>query len=195
MIDDATEARDLLLGLVVLSVAFTFFLGSPEIVTEPALAARLFVLCAVTAGSGFLAHELAHKVVAQRLGRVAAFQANLRLLGITLISGLAGFLFAAPGAVTHRGPSSIRDRGLVAIAGPLANLVLILVFVLVSVLPHPVLFTLGAFGIWINALLAGFNLLPVGPLDGKTVWRWHRGLFLVVAIPVWAIAAMILLPV
>jgi len=30
----------------------------------------------------------------------------------------------------------------------------------------------------VNGMLASFNMLPVGPLDGRKVFAWNRGFFL-----------------
>jgi len=38
--------------------------------------------------------------------------------------------------------------------------------------------TLGRFGIVINLFLAAFNLVPFGPLDGKTVKQWSTPVWL-----------------
>jgi Zn-dependent protease len=41
----------------------------------------------------------------------------------------------------------------------------------------------GLRGISINFLLAGFNMIPFGPLDGRTVLDWSRGYYALVAVP------------
>lgn len=177
----STEIRDLLVAWLLLSVAFMLFLGRPTILLTPDVAIQLFAICAITAGVGFLVHELAHKGVAIRFGQSAMFRTEYRLLAITLLSGLAGFLFAAPGAVYHRGRPDQRVTGLVSVAGPVSNLLLLIVFFPLSFVPIGLIATIGTFGIWINAFLAAFNMLPFGPLDGRTVWEWHRGVFVLVA--------------
>ena len=37
-------------------------------------------------------------------------------------------------------------------------------------------------GLQVNAMIAAFNMLPVSVLDGKKVWAWNKGVFLVLII-------------
>jgi Zn-dependent protease len=75
-----------------------------------------------------------------------------------------------------RGESREFETGRIAVAGPLAN---ILIAVLAYGLYHFVFFEVGVLGkimgfiALVNALLAAFNLLPFGPLDGVKVIRWN----------------------
>jgi Zn-dependent protease len=168
------EARDLLAAWLVLGLAFgLFFAGGFDAIRREGLPVGLLVISLLTAGVGFLLHELAHKVVAQRFGQRAAFQADYGMLAFAVFGALAGFLFAAPGAVVHRGRVTKRENGLIALAGPLTNVALAIGFVPLLLLPG----RLGSLGVLVNAGLAGFNMLPVGPLDGRTVWRWSPAVF------------------
>lgn len=174
------ELTDLGLAWGVLAVAFALFLGQPaQFVAAPGTALSLLLLSAITVGAGFLLHEIAHKVVAVRFGQRASFKANYRMLVVAVLSALAGLIIAAPGAVHHRGRVTRRQRGVIAVAGPVTNLVLVVVFAPL-VLVGGFIGDIGRFGVVINAFLAAFNMLPFGPLDGKTVWSWHRGIFALV---------------
>ncbi|WP_267162056.1 metalloprotease [Halovenus salina] len=177
------ELRDLAVAWLALSVAFTFFLegdfirGQPIYAPDIGALVRVFLLSTATVGAGFLLHELAHKVVAVQFGQIAAFRAKYDMLAITVASGVAGFLFAAPGAVYHRGAITARQNGLVAVAGPVTNLVLAAVFLIPFVLGGGFVAEVGQMGVLINIFLAAFNMVPAGPLDGKTVAQWHKGVF------------------
>jgi len=178
------EIRDLLLAWFALGLAFTFFIGLPRPVqtaTNLSLAelARVFGLSVVTVGTGFLLHEIAHKVVAIRFGQVAAFRANYGMLGLAIASGLAGFLFAAPGAVYHRGRITARQNGLVAVAGPVTNIGLAVLFLPLYFGPG-IVGEIGRWGLLVNVFLAAFNMIPFGPLDGNTVLSWSYSVFALV---------------
>jgi Zn-dependent protease len=175
-----TELRDLAVAWVALSLAFTFFFEGPGVVQSPAVVA-VFVTMFATVGTGFLLHELAHKVVAVQFGQVAEFRADYGMLLLAVAGGLAGFIFAAPGAVHHRGHITKRAHGLVALAGPVTNLGLAAVFLPVALVSPAFM----RYGVGINLLLAAFNMLPFGPLDGRTVLAWSKPVFAVAfAVPV-----------
>ena len=110
-------------------------------------------------------HEFSHSLVARSHG--------LPMKGITL------FIF---GGVAEMGdePSSAKTEFLMAIAGPIASVVIavLLYFVYLSgkgFMPRTMLGVL-AYLSWMNLLLAAFNLIPAFPLDGGRVLRsalWH----------------------
>lgn len=196
------EIRDLGAAWLALGVAFTFFfrrdvafglLGATgEFPLDTAVVTLLMSMG--TVGIGFLLHELAHKVVAIRFGRVAEFRANYTMLALAIGFGLAGFLFAAPGAVYHAGREvTSRQNGLIAVAGPITNLLLAAVFFpLVVVAPDGLLLQVGQLGVSINLILAAFNMLPFGPLDGRTVISWSILVFALVftvsvVLAIWAV--------
>ncbi len=138
-------------------------------------------------------HELAHAFVADKLGdNTARWHGRLRFNPLahldtwgTVMLLLFGFGYARPVPVNPRNfRNPKRDMALVALAGPVSNLLLAAIslglFRLVLLLP----LTETAFNIaWIvlinvfasvNLGLAVFNLLPVPPLDGSRI----LGLFL-----------------
>ncbi|WP_277552450.1 metalloprotease [Halobaculum limi] len=195
------ELRDFLLAWVALSVAFTVFFagGGTTVINNLALGAYgtlggLFVVSLLTAGVAFLLHELAHKVVAVRYGQRAAFRADYGMLFLAVVAATAGFLFAAPGAVHHQGRITQRQNGLIALAGPVVNLVLAVVFAPLLLLGlagfSGILLTVGTYGVAVNLLLAAFNLIPFGPLDGATVRAWSTPVWLGVFIPSAVVAVL-----
>ena len=181
---DRTELRDLALAWLALGLAFTFFLAPRGFLqsgfVEFSDLARLFVRSIITVGTAFLLHELAHKIVAVRFGQVAAFRADYGLLALAVASGLAGFLFAAPGAVYHRGRITDRQNGIIAVAGPVTNLILAVAFFGPFLLLSGFAGDIARLGVLVNLGLAVFNMIPFGPLDGRTVLDWDRTVFALV---------------
>jgi Zn-dependent protease len=98
------------------------------------------------------------------------------LLASVTLAFFTGLVFAAPGAVMFRGHTRPFETGRIAAAGPSANIVITFVtYVLyrfVAVKGDLVTTVIG-FICLVNSLLATFNLLPFGPLDGKKVVEWN----------------------
>lgn len=182
----ATEVVHLGVSVVVLSYAFSILFGtgtSPLGRFVPAPDALLAAFVAVA--SGFVLHELAHKIVAQRYGHWAEFRAHFPGLGISvLIAAFLHVLFAAPGAVVIQGRVTPRENGLISLVGPGTNFVVALVclpFFAFKVNADDFVTTLFGTVAGINALLAVFNLLPFGPFDGRKVLRWNAPVYVAVA--------------
>ena len=143
---------------------------------------RILLTAALTAGLGVVLHELAHRVVARHYGATAHFVANDRMLIISIVLAFTGFLFAAPGAVWYSGWLTKRQVGLVAAAGPITNMLLAVLFVVLLVAARTAdvsgLVTGGLMmGFYVNAMLGIFNMLPLGPLDGTKVLAWSTPVF------------------
>ncbi|MFC4408086.1 hypothetical protein [Haloarchaeobius iranensis] len=173
-----TELRDLVAAWLGISIAFAILYVVYGFGSRTNLDIGLpvaIVICAVTAGVAFLLHELAHKFTAQRFGYPAAFKADYNMLLLAVFSAMVGFLFAAPGAVYHP-QTTERESGLIALAGPATNVALLAVFYPLYLFPG-VVGVVGSLGVWINAFLAGFNMIPYGPLDGKKVWNWSKPVY------------------
>jgi Zn-dependent protease len=185
------ELLDIGVAWAALSVAFAVFFGGGGrvLLYDPAILLGLLPASLVTAGLGFLLHEMAHKVTAIRYGQVAEFRADYGMLFLAVAGALAGFLFAAPGAVYHRGRSTLRENGLIALAGPLTNVALGMVFFPLELVLGGTLGSVAALGVRINFLLAGFNMIPFGPLDGNTVKKWSVPAFVGFGLPCFALAA------
>lgn len=112
-------------------------------------------------------HEFAHSIVARRYG--------LPIRGITL------FLFGGVAEMEEE-PRSAKAEFFMAIAGPIASVILAGVFYGVAAMlsrfdqPEVVSGVFRYLG-FLNGLLAGFNLIPAFPLDGGRVLRaflWAR---------------------
>jgi Zn-dependent protease len=138
---------------------------------------------AVAAVSGFVAHEMAHKVVAQRHGFWAEFRASPAGLFFSVATALFGILFALPGATMIGGMGDVREWGRTSVAGPAVNLVeasvfLALSYFSVTLWDNALIWVTLIFLALVNGIFAVFNLLPLGPLDGRKVFRWSRAVWI-----------------
>jgi len=142
----------------------------------------IFGIYFLTIGLGFIFHELGHKLVAQHYGFVSEFRADFSMLFIMLaISVFSRFILLAPGAVMIWGRPTIKQNGIISIAGPLINLILAIIFVIIQIIIGPTLIT--SIGLSVNAFLGIFNMLPFWVLDGKKVLNWSTKYYLLVMIP------------
>ncbi|NLY40051.1 MAG: site-2 protease family protein [Desulfovibrionales bacterium] len=143
---------------------------------------------------GITCHEVAHGYVSYLLGDPTAKQAGRLTLNplkhldpvgtlTLLLTQLIGWAKPVP---IHPGYYKDYRRGilLVSLAGPLANFGVMLFFALVlklilvfgavpgstsSEYIMPALANIAVAGIFINAILGTFNLLPIPPLDGSKI--------------------------
>ena len=93
-----------------------------------------------------------------------------------ILALFTGIVFAAPGAVMFRGETRRFEMGRIATAGALANIIIAAITLPLYVFVFFEMEMIGkivGFVCLVNALLATFNLLPFGPLDGAQVIRWH----------------------
>ena len=129
----------------------------------------------------FLIARAGHKIVAQRYGCWAEFRAWTFGLLMAVISGFAGFLFAAPGAVYIRGYLSKEDNGKVSAAGPLMNIVVASLLLPVLIFFPGIILELGTL-LWmicfLNSFIGAFNMIPVPPLDGSKIIKWNPGIWI-----------------
>jgi len=161
------EKRDLLAAWTILGLAFANILGG--------LSLSSVIVALLTAGLGFLLHELAHKIVAQNYGLNAEFIADYKMLAVAFFGSFAGIIFAAPGAVYTRGVRTREQQLWITSAGPVTNILLAVLFLAV---PGQI----GSYGNTINTWLALFNLIPFGPIDGKKILEVSKPVYLVLVI-------------
>lgn len=116
-------------------------------------------------------HELSHSLVARRFG--------IPMRGITL------FIFGGVAEMSEEPPSA-KAEFLTAIIGPISSLVIAAVFYGLLQAGESVGWPTAINGVlfylvWVNVVLALFNLLPAFPLDGGRVfrsalWLWKKDL-------------------
>lgn len=179
-------------------------------------------------------HEVAHGWVAMRLGdRTAQMLGRLTLnpfkhidpVGTILVPGvllvMGGFMFgwAKPVPVTFqnlRQPKS--DMAWVALAGPLANLFMAIIWGAITklglmlykadIMIGEPMFYMGIVGVLANTMLMMLNLLPLPPLDGGRIlvsllpgplsWKVSRiepyGIFILLGLIYFGVLSLVLWP-
>jgi len=192
------EIKSLSVAVIVLTFAFAIVFSRNSLIQisgsgfntmEFMTALPISFIAVVTA---FALHEMAHKIVANHFGLPASFSysRNGLLLAAFLSFGL-GFLFAAPGAVYIYGYPSRKENGLISLAGPFTNLLVAIIFGLLSIFSVMMFLfglgisyvTIGLFQICtINVIIGAFNMIPVMPLDGAKILRWNSAIYIAMAI-------------
>ena len=169
-----TEIRDLVKAWLAISFAFAMVLRHGIELSFY----QVFIVSAVTAGTGFLLHELGHKFVAQRYGCFAEFRSFDQMLFLAIVMSFFGFVFAAPGAVMIMGRIDAKRNGIISAAGPVVNLILALFFLsILFMFPSGLLEILAFYGFYINSFLALFNMIPFGLFDGSKIIRWNKKVY------------------
>lgn len=166
------EIRDIIISITALSIAVSGI--GPDWPGLQQVSINLFSV-SIPLSIAFIVHELSHKAIASNFGYRSFYQMWPQGLLFALVIGIASsgkFLFAAPGAVLIQATSSsMRENGIISLAGPLTNLGLAGLFFLLLGLPS-IMGHMAAFGVMINLWLALFNLLPFPPLDGSKIFQW-----------------------
>jgi Zn-dependent protease len=187
---DKAEAFDIIVSVLAIALVFTFYQLGLKL--DPSTFLFFMAAAIITLGSGFVLHELAHKYFAIRYGARARFQAWPAGLALALVVAVvpqiiwgpgAGIFFIAPGAVYIYAmrPISIKENGIISLAGPATNWALSILFLApLLFLDMPLqLARVFAIGVAVNGWLSLFNLIPFFPLDGSKVlaWDWKVWLF------------------
>ncbi|MGD0257371.1 MAG: peptidase [Thermoplasmata archaeon] len=191
------ELRDLAIAFVVLTLDLTIVLSGGGLTLlgsgDVGVVLEVVLVAAAAALTGFVAHEMAHKISAQRRGFWAEFRMSPAWLLFSIVTAFFGFLFAAPGATVIGGMGNRDDWGRTALAGPVINMVFSIAFYAGAV---AAIYVAPAAAFWliflafINGWFATFNLIPFGPLDGRKVLTWNSGVWAIALVIAGALAAL-----
>jgi Zn-dependent protease len=190
------EKKEIKESIGFLTVAFALALsgGLYTVLDDYSVLLRTLPMAFAAVLTGFLLHEIAHKWMAQQYGCWAEYRGNKRGLYFALaMSAFLGVLLAAPGAVMVSGRITDRQNGIIAAVGPITNIVIALVVLPVYILTNSmegqitIINELARFIVLINLILAGFNMIPIQPLDGSKVIVWNKGAYFGIILAVLAI--------
>ena len=166
------ELKDLLKAWIAISLAFGIAIDGFSFSSKFYLN---FIIASLTVGTGFLLHELGHKIVAQKYNCFAEFRSFDNMLILAIAMSFLGFIFAAPGAVMISGRITLKKNGIISIAGPTVNLILASGFyILLFLRPEGILGKIASFGFSVNSWLALFNMIPFGLFDGYKILKWDK---------------------
>ncbi len=165
-------------------VALVGFSLNPGLLRTP----QLLLIMLLGFAASFIIHEIAHKIMAQNKGLFAEFRIFPLGAVITAITALLPIKVIAPGAVNIMGATTRRELGVIALVGPLTNIILAVVLAPVSMITNLyILRTLAD----LNAFIAFFNLIPFPPLDGHKILTWNTTTWIITFIA--ALALMIII--
>ncbi|UCH89455.1 MAG: metalloprotease [Thermoplasmata archaeon] len=190
-----TELQHLAMAIGVLSLAFAIVLSSVLYNQDYNRFIFMLIISFIIVSTGFALHEIGHKYMAQRYGHWAEFRYSAMGLFIALIISAFGWIVAAPGAVYIRGNVTEEENGKISAMGPWVNIGLTPLFwgivFMAVILNSEFLVNLGVIGAILNPIIAGFNMIPLYPLDGSKIWKWNPAhyIFMVLIIGALLVAA------
>jgi Zn-dependent protease len=178
------EISELGIGWLISSFVILYITGTLfEVIQKGRIPDTLLIYLFVL-GISFFTHELMHKFTAIKYGARAHFKLSREAIFMSLIGIIIGFPILATGAVYWWGEAAASPgiRGRVSASGPISNFILAGIFFIIQgigvfLLPESaalseLLLIIGFTGVWLNAFLGIFNMLPLGILDGAKVLAW-----------------------
>ena len=128
------EVRDLIIAFIVIS--FAFAIANVQFDLHGIISILPIVMVGV--GIGFLLHEIGHKYVAMKYGYRAEFEVWPLGLVIAIITAFIGWVFAAPGSANIYAENMTDEiNGRISVAGPMANMALAIIFIVIAALIYP----------------------------------------------------------
>lgn len=130
-------------------------------------------------------HDFAHRYFATKHGQ----DADTRFWGLgTIIMFITAWLFGNAFGASYRNlvnrtdDENPRTIGIEMVAGPVVSIILTFVF-LSMVMLGGVWAIAGGIGFTINLITAVYSLMPIETMDGLAIWRWNKGIYLALFIP------------
>jgi PKD repeat protein/Zn-dependent protease len=130
-------------------------------------------------------HDFAHRYFATRHGHDADTQFWWLGTGIMFLTAwLYGNAFAQSyrNLVKRQEKDDMREMGIEMVAGPCVSIFLMVLFLSLTQWGGIWAFA-GGVGFSINLITAVYSLMPIGTMDGGAIWKWNRGIYLGLFVP------------
>jgi PKD repeat protein len=178
-----SAAEVIIIEAAVIMVALAFILADRvELTLENVL---IYILVGAVS---VVLHDFAHRYFATKHGQ----DADTQFWGLgTVIMFVTAWLFGNAFAQSYRnlvnreGEENVRETGIEMVAGPCTSIVLMTLFLALSGLGG-LYAVAGGVGFTINLITAVYSLMPIETMDGRAIWRWNRGVFLALFVPMFA---------
>lgn len=145
----------------------------------------ILLMVIVVSGVTAVAHELAHRYFSKRYGIGAEYKFwDIGTLSLIVTTILFSTPFGQPARniINRSGSMDVRKQGMISLAGPIASLLLSIIFLVLFILKiGPA--SLGSEGFKISMLACVYSLMPFEPMEGKIVMTWNKWLWALVFIP------------
>jgi Zn-dependent protease len=130
-------------------------------------------------------HDFAHRYFATKHGHDADTQFwGLGTIIMFVTAWLYGNAFAQSyrNLVNRKGEDNIKEMGIEMVAGPCISIILMILFLALTRLGG--LYAIaGGVGFTINLITAVYSLMPIETMDGGTIWKWNRSVYLLLFVP------------
>ena len=130
-------------------------------------------------------HDFAHRYFATRHGHDADTQFWWLGTGIMFLTAwLYGNAFAQSyrNLVNRQEEDDPTEMGIETVAGPCVSIILMVLF-LALIQWGGIWAVAGGVGFSINLITAVYSLMPIGTMDGGAIWKWNRGIYLGLFVP------------
>ena len=174
----ATEV--LVIEIAVLIVALAFMLAD-----RAELTLEMVLIYIIVGAISVILHDFAHRYFATKHGQDADTQFWGLGTGIMFLTAwLYGNAFGSSyrNLVNRNDDEDPRTIGIEMVAGPVVSIVLTFVF-LGMVMLGGVWAIAGGIGFTINLITTVYSLMPIETMDGLAIWRWNKGLYLALLVP------------
>ncbi|MCK9593511.1 MAG: PKD domain-containing protein [Methanoregula sp.] len=170
----------LIVEIAVIIVALAFILAD-----RADLTLEIVLVYMLVGGISVIGHDFAHRYIATKNGH----DADTQFWGLgTIIMFVTAWLFGNAFAQSFRNLIQREENvdphklGIEMVAGPCVSII----FMILSLVFMPLggLWAVaGGIGFTINLMTAVYSLMPIGTMDGCAIWKWNRGVYLGLFVP------------